>query len=298
MIKKLFVILCTYVVSINAFSSDNSPLNVAYVEINSNNFANVACYVREDNNKPFFNIATIFGANIHGDDPDKPRIFLNPKADALLNQSSQVKRVQKQGIKVLLTFLADWQNTGWQCMATNENIKAFANDLVQFINQYKLDGIDIDDEYSTCLPDKTNTSMLKLAREIKNHPNFKGILTKALFDDFDYFSAKDVNGDNLAKFLDYGFEMSYGSPNFEDRLSAYLNPQYGMTKNKLGLGVDSGSPPGLSSYTEAAQFVKNNGYAGMMVYNLSDTSQYVLSSIAKVQSGVGVKIIPGCLNQS
>ena len=284
--KKIIFVLCACF-SGSIFSGNADLLNMGYVEVNSNSLANVGCYVRSDTNKPLFQMAAIFAANINGKNPNEPEVYFNPQVDSLLNHSDQVAKLQKQGIKVLLSILGNHQNAGWACMTDAAAIQQFANQMVNIINKYHLDGIDIDDEYSTCSPN--STSMIKIARALKANPGFKGkLLTKVLFNDYSYFIATD-EGQQLADFIDYGWEMTYWSSNFNRRLGPYL--QYGMLKNNLGLGVDSANVlPG-----PAAKFVLQNGYKGMMVYGITNNVQDYLTPLAQVEYGGKVNILPNCL---
>ncbi len=97
------------------YANAATPLNMSYVEVNSNALSNVGCYLRQSNHQPFFAMTSIFAANINGDDPNNPVIYFNPQVHALM-QTSQVKALQNQHIKVLMTLLGNHENAGWSCM--------------------------------------------------------------------------------------------------------------------------------------------------------------------------------------
>jgi len=251
-----------------------TPFRMAYVEVNEHNITNVAAYKNQDNNENYFDVVSIFAANIHGSDPNKPTIHFNPQVDQILNHSSDISFLQKNNIKVLLTLMGDHQNAGWSCLTSDEGIKNFANDIVMVVNKYHLDGIDIDDEYSNCKKDAT--SLLKLAAAIKAHPQFKGkLLTKALFVDFRYFSVK-IDGKRLGDFLDYAWDMNYGSPKLESRLSQYL--ALGMQKDKLAIGLRDAWTPKLE---KSVEFVKQENCGGLMFFNVRNNSQIFLPGAVK-----------------
>ena len=84
-----------------AHTSATSAFNMAYVEVNSNFFGNVACYIRSDNQQPFFGAAAIFAGSINGNNPNAPQILFNSNVDAVLH-SAQVTNLQAKGIKVLM----------------------------------------------------------------------------------------------------------------------------------------------------------------------------------------------------
>lgn len=261
-----------FLLGLSLFSSSVFAFNMAYVEVNSNRLDNVRCYLRTDNNQPYFSITAIFAGNINGNDPNNPKIYFNDNVVALL-KTSQVQDLQAQGIKVLMTLLGNHENTGWSCMTNEDAAKRFANDIVAMVNQYHLDGIDIDDEYSQC--SANNYSMIMLAQAIKTHPDFKGkLLTKALFADAAYFRA-NYKGHKLAEFLDYGWEMSYYSGDFKYRLAEYL--ANGMSASQLMLGgwtQLSHPDPFL-----IGQFTAENTLAGVMIYDITTASQNYLDQL-------------------
>lgn len=274
--------------SLNVYASP-SFFNMAYVEVNDHHLSNAACYIRSDNSKPFINMVSIFAANVNGDDPNHPVIYFNRQVDAILNQSNQVSLLQQKGIKVLLTLLGNHQNAGWACMTDERGIQSFANEVVSTVNKYNLDGIDIDDEYSTCR--SNNTSLIRITQAIKANPRFKGkIISKALFSDINDFSAT-YKGHKLAEFLDYGWEMSYGAGNFEYRLQPYLN--YGMNKNKLSLGVNVNQDKDSGARTAA--YLMEHQYPGLMIYNLGNNSYAYLTKLAQVEADTSIEVVPDCL---
>ena len=91
------------------------------------------------------------------------------------------------------------------------------------------------------------------------------IITKALFEDKTYFRAT-WRGHKLADNLDYGWEMSYGGPP-RPRVAPYTR---WLTKKQLSLGFWSGDPS--RTPIEDAQWLRGQGYAGVMVYGFEDRS--------------------------
>ncbi len=283
--KKYLAIFCLST-SLCAYA-DNAPFNMAYVEVSSNKISTAGCYIRTDNNKPFFDFVSVFAGNINGLNPNKPEIYLNPHVDAILN-SNQISTLQNKGIKVLLTLVGNHQNAGWSCMSDENAIKLFANDVVNLVNQYHLDGIDIDDEYSRCGPN--NTSVLRIAEAIKSHPGFKGkILSKALYSDQSDFGST-YNGHKLTDFLDYGWEMTYDSKNYADRLSPYA--QYGFKKSNLSLGVNADESPEIAK--DSANYILQNNYGGIMIYDVNTHSRDYLTALAQVEFKTDVNLLPNC----
>ena len=262
-----------------------TPFTTAYVEVNSNSFHNPGCFTYGSPAKQVFSFAVIFAANINADANGNAVLYYNPQVQSTLN-SGNVAYLHSLGIKVLLTVLGNHENAGWGCFTTYAMADSFAVQCAKATTQYGLDGIDIDDEYSTCT---TNTSSLVLAvSALRAELGSTKYITKALFNDTQYFSAT-YNGKKAGDILDYGWEMSYGNNNYSGRLQPYINA--GMPKTKLGIGVDIGG----TDETTAAKFVKNNGYAAVMTYNISTTSQTNLSKVTNALFGKATSVTANCL---
>ena len=262
-----------------------TPFTTAYVEVNSNSFHNPGCFTYGSPAKQVFSFAVIFAANINVDANGKAVLYYNPQVQSTLT-SGNIAYLQSLGIKVLLTVLGNHENAGWGCFTTYAMADSFAVQCAKAATQYGLDGIDIDDEYSTCT---TNTSSLVLAvSALRAELGTSKYITKALFDDTQYFSAT-YNGKKAGDILDYGWEMTYGNTNYSGRLQPYLNA--GMAKSKLAIGVDIGG----TDETTAGQFVKNNGYAAVMTYNISTTSQANLTKVTNALFGKATAVTANCL---
>lgn len=175
-------------------------------------------------------------------------------------QSDAIAYLQGKGIKVVLTFLNNWDSTGWSEFSSETDAENFALQLQDIVTQYHLDGIDIDDEYSA---GTDNTESLAMVTTImrKLMPNI--IISKALFQDQQYFNKsytyQGYTG-SLEKNLTYGAYMAYGNPP-QDGLPQYLT--LGMNKKALLMGYNSDSPSNKDEVT----WLKQQGYAGIMVYN-------------------------------
>ena len=261
-----------------------TPFTTAYVEVNSNSFKNPGCYTYGSPAKQLFGFAVIFAANINYTS-GQPTLYFNPQVQSTLN-SGNVAYLQSLGIKVLLDVLGNHQNAGWGCFTTYAAADAFAVQCANAVTQYGLDGIDIDDEYSTCT---TNTNSLVLAvSALRSRLGTTKYITKALFNDIQYFSAV-YNGKKAGDILDYGWEMTYGNTNYSGRLQPYVNA--GMTKSKLNIGVDVNG----SDQTAASTFVKNNAYAGVMVYNVANNSQTNLSKVSNALYSKATSVKANCL---
>jgi len=283
--KKIFI------AALFAFCSNVYAANMAYVEVNSNRFENAGCYIDSNTKQPFFQMAAIFAANINGEYPNSPVIYLNPQVTSTLS-SSQVQHLQQKGIKVLVTLLGNHQNAGWACMTDAKAAEKFADDVVAFVKKYNLDGIDIDDEYSECATNEY--SLIMMAKAIKTHPGFKNkLLTKALFDDYRYFEAS-YQGHKLSEYLDYGLEMTYFDSDLMGRLKQYVVT--GMSMSSLMVGGFAGSY--YPNPSEIGKFTAKNQLAGMMVFDVQNNSQPYLSELQKgfTDGNSSVEVLSNCLD--
>jgi hypothetical protein len=262
-----------------------TPFTTAYVEVNSNSFHNPGCFTYGSPAKQVFSFAVIFAANINDSSNGQAELYFNPQVQSTLN-SGNVAYLQSLGIKVLLDVLGNHENAGWGCFTSYAQADSFAIQCENAVTKYGLDGIDIDDEYSVCT---TNTSSLVLCvSALRARLGTTKYITKALFDDIQYFSAT-YNGKTAGQILDYGWEETYGNTNYSGRLQPYVSA--GMAKTKLSIGVDISG----TDETTAAKFVKSNGYAGVMTYNISTTSKTNLSKVTTALFNSATSVTANCL---
>lgn len=238
-------------------------------------------YVVASSGKPFFSDLVLFAANINGSTPNTPVLYYNAEMTAILkNNIDAVRQLQNKGIKVQISYLGNHQNAGWSCNMTSATATKLANAMVADVVKYGLDGISVDDEYSTC--SGSASSFYAVLKAIRANTYFTGkTLSKALWSDSAYFKAPY----NAANQLTEGYEMTYGGS------VSYLTPYvgYGMAKSNLFLGIS----PEFSSASQAgtiAKNVANGGYQGVMIWapnaflNTTTAAQYY-TQIVKSQIG-------------
>lgn len=272
-------VLMAGMVTANAFQ-------MAYVGVNEHELANVACFLKSDG-QPYFDLVSIFAANINGAAPDEASVFLNPNVDRVLNRSTQVADVRARGIKVLLSILGNHENSGWSCTVTEAGVQRLAGAMAALVQRHGLDGIDIDDEYSRCAPN--NSSMARVAAALRQDPRFKGrLITKALWRDANLFRTPTPS---LAGLLDYGWEMTYGPADAPGRLGPYVG--LGLPKARLGLGVNLGNGPQAAAAQAAS--ARQFGAGGMMAFDLTKDSLPAVQAMAKAFDGQSVQVASGCL---
>jgi hypothetical protein len=231
-----------------------------------------------DDHRSFFDIVCLLAVGMHGSAVDV-RLAFSEGLDHALNHTDDVAVLQSLGISVLLSVIGDWGDAGWSKFPNTEEGAAaaakFAKLLVDTVNKYGLDGIEIDDEYST---DYSNdTSLIMVTSKLRElAPGI--VVSKALWSDQSYF-AQVWKGKTLAQQLTYGWEMTYSDTTGISRLNQYTDdppqPEMRLQKHQLALGVrnypdDPGNSTPPEAVTTQAKQVKDNAYGGMMIFGVDD----------------------------
>jgi Glycosyl hydrolases family 18 len=249
----------------------DAPRVTAYISPKSSRqFRSLARYRRADG-CPAISFAILFAANYAADEPPYLRANNNtPPTTKPFNDNIQqvlddgsVRYLQRRGIKVMLSIDNGHSAVGWSQFTSRREALDFVRYLKRdVVARYGLDGIDIDDEYSNGVANRTSLIMVStLMRQLM--PN--KIITKALFEDKKYFRAS-WKGHRLAENLDYGWEMAYGGAP-RPRVAPYTR---WLSKKQLSLGFWSGSPS--RTPIEDVQWLRDQGYAGLMAYGFEDRS--------------------------
>jgi hypothetical protein len=128
---------------------------VVYIEVNDCNPLNVLEYNLEDGT-PFFDAVILFAANINYDAVnDVVYLHNNPNVQALLDESEvYLQPLRKKGIKVYLGLLGNHDAAGL-AQLSDWGAREWAKEVAEACRVYKLDGVNLDDEYSAA-PDLTN----------------------------------------------------------------------------------------------------------------------------------------------
>ncbi|MBT2474262.1 chitinase, partial [Microbacterium sp. ISL-103] len=124
------------------------PQLAVYVEVNSNDLANVADYTLAQSGEAAIDMAMIFAANINYDG-EKAYLHFNERVTETLDDAeTQIRPVQEKGTKVLLSVLGNHQGAGFANFTSYAQADAFAAQLADAVTTYGLDGIDFDDEWT------------------------------------------------------------------------------------------------------------------------------------------------------
>lgn len=123
--------------------------NVVYIEVNDCNPLNALEYELEDGT-PFIDAVILFAANINYNSVDD-LVYLsnNPNVQALLDESDvYLQPLRKKGIKVYLGLLGNHDAAGL-CQLSDWGAAEWAKEVAKACKTYKLDGVNLDDEYSS-----------------------------------------------------------------------------------------------------------------------------------------------------
>lgn len=272
-------------------SSAADARNVVFLNNPSpQNVSDVGRFIVKGTGKPFFSDLVLFAANINGSSPNTPVLYYNSQMSTILdNNIAIVRALQQKGIKVQISYLGNHQNAGWSCNMSASAASQLGNAMVAEVVRYGLNGINVDDEYSTCSGNAS--AFYSVLSAIRSNSGFSGkTLSKALWSDSQYFSAPY----NAATKLTEGYEMTYGGS------VSYLTPYvgYGMLKSNLFLGIS----PQFSSASQArtiAANVASGGYQGVMIWapnaflsNSAAASYYTQIIKAQAGSTASVEYVP------
>lgn len=128
---------------------------VVYLEVNDCNPLNILEYNLADGT-PFFDAVILFAANINYDSVnDVVYLHNNANVQALLDESDvYIQPLRKKGIKVYLGLLGNHDAAGL-AQLSNWGAREWAKEVAEAVRAYKLDGVNLDDEYSG-YPDTSN----------------------------------------------------------------------------------------------------------------------------------------------
>lgn len=249
------------------------PKRVVYVEVNSNDMANVADYTLAGTNRPAFDMAMIFAANINYDvETQKAYVHLNDRVtETLQNADTQIRPLQERGTKVLLSVLGNHEGAGFANFTSPESAAVFADQLADVVHTYGLDGIDFDDEWSeygkngTAQPNGTSFAYLLDALRDRLGPD--KLIT--LYNIGPSYDNTDWQGTGASANLDYSWNPYYGT---------WIPPQVsGMTKQQFGAAAIDLTSTSQTSAAGLAQRTVDEGYGAYVTYNLTagDHSGYI-----------------------
>lgn len=257
-----------------------------FVEVNDESILNCGEYTMKNSKKPFFDVVSIFAANINvNNETGRVHVFCNDKVSFLLKNADKfIRPLQAKGIKVNLSILGNHDEAGMGNLS-KEAAADFAKELKAYMDIYGLDGVDFDDEY-TAYPASPSPGF-----ETRSRENFARLIYECrqqmpdkLLGVYEYSSrfidspTGIVEGKSVGELVDY---MTYG---YYQNQADYLERGKGREKNFEGLPKSKYCPTPLKinrdlnggwAYfkPEYIQDMKDSGYGLQMFYN-PDPSRY------------------------
>jgi len=267
-----------------AAAEDTEPADpklAVYVEVNSNDLANVADYTLAESGEAAIDMAMIFAANINYDG-EKAYLHFNERVtETLDNADTQIRPVQENGTKVLLSVLGNHQGAGFANFTSYAQADAFAAQLADAVTTYGLDGIDFDDEWTnygangTPQPNAESFGWLATALRDRLGPDkiisLYAIGPSYTTTDFTLFDAEGV--------LDFAWNPYY--PTYDAPTVPGLDD-----RGRLGAAAIDLSQTSAATAADFATRTVADGYGVYVAYNLTATDQSTyLSGITEALRG-------------
>jgi len=267
----------------------SDPKRVVYVEVNGNDLSNVADYTLAGTDRPAFDAAMIFAANIDFDTEKKQAyLSLNDRVTwTLENAATQIRPLQQRGTKVLLSVLGNHQGAGLANFASRKDAGAFAQQLADVVQKYGLDGIDFDDEWSEYGNNATGqpnaSSFPYLVKELRTKIGPHKLIT--FYNIGPASESTEYRGISVGALVDYALNPWYGSLDV---------PQIARADaSKLAPGaIDLNRTP-VETAAQFAARTRAEGYGAIVTYDLraGDHSAYV-SAITEPLTGLATVYAP------
>lgn len=242
---------------------DKTPSIVCYVETNDVNPLNARC-CRLPGGEPFIDCVVLFASNIHKQTVSgavQPTLYFNPELTPIMQgHSTYIQPLRNDGINVLLGVLGDWVNLGLSNMTTTQ-AEQFATILAYVVNEYGLDGVSFDDEYSgtNSIVSGSYSTIINKYRELR--PN-------------DIIHVFDWGGTNYissaaASNIDYAghgyFYYNYYRPYNYSSITGMDADRWSPISLQLG---NTYSTPQLSTITSNVEDAVVDGYGNLLLFNL------------------------------
>ena len=191
----------------------------------------------KESGKPFFDVVSIFAANINVDsESGRVHIHCNDQVSFLLKNADKfIRPLQAKGIKVNMSILGNHDEAGMGNLS-QAAAADFAKELKAFVDIYGLDGIDFDDEYTVY---KENPSPGFEQRSRENYCRLisecRKVMPDKLLGIYEYKSnfedspSGTVDGKSIGELVDY---MCYGT--YQRYVKGRESNFTGLPKSKYG----------------------------------------------------------------
>jgi len=253
-------------------ATERSVKTLCFVEVNDENILNCGEYTMSKDGTPFFDIVSIFAANINVDTKTgRVHVVCNDQVTYILQNADKIIRpLQAKGIKVNMTILGNHDEAGVSNLS-QAAAADFAKELKAYADIYGLDGFDFDDEY-TDYPSNPSPGFEK--RSAENYCRLmyecRKVMPEKLLGVYEYqlYDAPNgtIEGKSAGELVDY---MCYGT---------YQRYRKGREENFTGLTPAKYCPYSLkinNEYSggwygfseETIQDAKESGYGLQVFYN-------------------------------
>lgn len=277
-------------------SKKGDILTHCFVEVNDENVLNLGEYTMKKTGKPFFDVVSIFAANINQDtETGRVHVFCNDKVSFLLeNADKYIRPLQAKGIKVVMTILGNHDEAGMGNLS-EAAAKDFAKELKAYLDIYGLDGIDFDDEYTNY-----NNSNPGVGFEKRSRANFarlvyecRQVFGNKLIGVYEYGSLDSPDGEvegvkvgDIVDYMTYGYYQNQNSNGAFGRESSHFQNLPKSKYSPLPWKINDELNGGWYNFDKSKfQRVKDEGYGIQMFYNPKPLMyQYyvLLSEVSKV----------------
>lgn len=270
--------------------------NLCYIEVNNDSPLNAGEYTLSDG-KPFFDIVSVFAANINLNEEGMPYIHCNDQVAFVLEHADEIIRpLQKKGIRVHLSILGNHDDAGMRSLSA-EGAKVFAKELKMYADIYGFDGFDFDDEYSSYAENKFKGSavsgpgVVSSATECTS-ANYTRLMEacrevlpkgESTFGIYWYTDDDQPAGANVEKLIDYAVYGAYGA--FDEYrqqdISNAIEAPYAITLSGLD---NKGKMIPVSVNKAYLNKVKDGKYGYFAFYDLKSSRTYIreFNQVAKV----------------
>jgi len=258
-----FVVLVKDLTAIPDASKASGIKVFSCMEINDTNPLNNLCFTLKNSKKPLVDALIMFSANInYSEENGKVYISQNPNVKHLLdNRMKYLKPLQDRGIKIILGLLGNHDRSGIANLS-EETAKKFAQEVKATLEAYHLDGIFIDDEYSSYMTppppgfvSPSSAGAARLCYEVKQ------AMPECIVVSYAYSTTSSlpaIDGQESGTFVDYGLH-DYGG-------SYDLSSNYpGMPKSNMGL-YSQEFARGRWASKSSLEKMRADGYGSHMIF--------------------------------
>ncbi len=275
--------------------SKGNVRTMCFVEVNDESILNCGEYTMKNSGKPFFDIVSIFAANINVDSKTgRVHVFCNDQVSFLLqNVDKFVRPLQAKGIKVNLSILGNHDEAGMGNLSP-EAAADFAKELKAYMDIYGLDGVDFDDEYSSYKDDpspgflpRSRANFARLVYECRQ------VFGDKLIGVYEYGSLDSPDGEvegvkvgDIVDYMTYGYYQNQNPNGAFGREASHFENLPKAKYSPLPWKINDELSGGWSGFDKSKfQRVKDEGYGIQMFYNPKPL-QYQYYTLLSEISGV------------